>query len=266
MVYWASLGGTTAFMVSSMFSSFSFRSAQNGVVFFAVFAVAINELAKLSRQEKKNSHNAAFRLPLYATACVCTLALFIFCICKLAAENHVYKAERSPQYETAKQHFQSALKTDPEYAGAYLLFAHRAAAEGENAAAAKLIQKSIDYGAGAAVSYSSLAMFLTQADDAAGAEAAFRKGLSIYPRSIFLRTEFVVFLENQQKAVEAAEQLAAASAMNPKQAKGWYVLIKEGSSYAFNRSLTDTEMTPPAALDPQAAVRRYLDEIPVSIQ
>ena len=188
-----------AFLVSSLFSSFSFRSAKNGVVFFMVFAVAVHEIDKTFRQPKTGVNSRVFSRPVIVASWIAVLLLAAFSMSKVFAEYHLYRAERSREYNVAMEHFQAAVGVDPEYAGAYLTNASRASAEKDPGTAARLTRKAIDHGLGITAVYSQLAKQQTAAGDTIGVGATFREALSIYPRSVFIRSEFAVFLENQGK-------------------------------------------------------------------
>lgn len=261
-VLWASAAGMAAFMVSSQFSSFSFRSAQNGVVFFMVLAVAVNEMSKTMRQSKTKAKGIAFSRQVILSCWIVILLLAAFCMTKVYAEYHAYQAERSKSFISATDHFQSAVMADPEYAGAYLSQAARAAKEGDQKEAAHLTRKAIDHGLGITFVYSQLAKRQIEAGDVAGAEMTFLEALSIYPRSIFIRTEYIVYLEKRNKSEEAAKQAAIARSIDLHHANGWYLMIKQGSVAAFYRAQSDKNIAPPAELTPFNGVRQYLDKIP----
>jgi tetratricopeptide (TPR) repeat protein len=261
-VLWASVAGMTAFALSSEFSSFSFRSAQNGVVFFMVLAVAVNEIAKSRKNKSDETNTHRLSGPIYLPGFLCTLLLAGFCAGKAFAEYQVYRAERSAAFDDAQAHFRAAVTADPEYAGAYLSNAARTFAEGDAAGAAILTRKAIDNGIGLSLTYSQLAKYQIAAHDPTGADKTFREALSIYPRSIFIRTEYVVFLENQGKLDEAAKHAAVARAVDIRQANGWYAIITKGSVAAFYDSQAHNDVTPPAELVPYDAVRQYVDKIP----
>lgn len=261
-VLWASAAGMAAFLVSSQFSSFSFRSAQNGVVFFMVLAVAVNEMSRRSRGAQHRSRSSVHSRPVIMASWLAVLLLTAFCVTKVFAEYHAYQAERSKSFINATDHFQSAVMADPEYAGAYLSHAARATKEGDQMEAAHLTRKAIDHGLGITFVYSQLAKRQIEAGDVAGAEMTFLEALSIYPRSIFIRTEYIVYLEKRNKSDEAAKQAAIARSINLRHANGWYMMIKEGSVAAFYRAQYDKSIAPPAELTPFNGVRQYLDKIP----
>jgi O-antigen ligase len=257
----AAAAGMAAFLVSSQFSSFSFRSAQNGVAFFMVFAVAVCELSKTLRPSKTPVKTNIFLISVVLVSWVVILLLAIFCLTKVVAEYHLYQAERSTTDSDAAGHFQAAVAVDHEYAGAYLSYAARVA-EDDPSTAVALTRKAIENGLGIAIVYSQLAKRQIAAGDANGAEATFREALSIYPRSLFLRTEFIVFLEDQGRSNEAADQAAIARTIDLRHANGWYMMIRQGSVAAFYRAQTDKNIAPPAELAPSNGVRQYLDKIP----
>jgi len=258
----AAAAGMAAFLISSQFSSFSFRAAQNGVAFFIVFAVAIKELTKTHRQPQTKLGRNVFSRPIYLLGWIVTLLLTIFCVVKGFAEYQAYMAERSATYSGAQEHFRAAVTADAEYAGAYLSNAARASAEGVPATAAQMTRKALDNGLGVTPVYSQLAKQQIAAGDVDGAEATYREAISIYPRSVFIRTEFLVFLENHGRSDAAAEQAAAARLIDLRQAHGWYLIIREGSVAAFYRSQGDPDIAPPAELTPYNGVLQYVDKIP----
>lgn len=259
----AALAGMTAFIFSSMVSSFSFRAAQNGVAFFMVFALAVNEIGKRSRRKKLDAAPVPFLRTVYALCFVPVLLLIAFCSAKALAEYNAYQAERvEPHTDLEKSYFQTAVVFDPEYAGAYLSHALRTDAEGDPATAAQMTRKTIDHGLGIAPIYSQLAKEQERSGNADGALSTYRQALSIYPRSVYLRTEFVILLEGQGQTNEAREQSAIARSIDLRQANGWYAIIKDGSVAAFYRSKTNPDIAAPAELLPPSAVRQYVDKIP----
>lgn len=262
-VLWACAGGMTAFAASSLVSSFSFRSAQNGVVFFLVFAIAMREVAK---SRGKRTRALPFRPPMSVLA-GCLLVCFllgVYSAAKIVAESEIYEAERTANHDAARAHFRSALTIAPDYAGGWLSTAARASGDGDHALAATATRHAIDNGTGTSLIYSGLAKEQILAGDPDGAEATFREAISIYPRSVFLRTEYIVFLETTGNTDEAAKQTAIARSVDKRQAGGWYAIIKRGSVAAFYEARSDDEITTPAELVPFSAVPQYVDKRPGS--
>ncbi len=261
-ILWASAGGMIAFAVSSMVSSFSFRSAQNGVAFFMIFAIGVNELSKIDRRVPKSSERKLMPTPLYAACLVFTLLLGGYCTSKIIAEYQVYLAEQTGDTVVAHSHFRIARIADPSYAGLYLSNAARNNADNEPDKAAINTRKAIDRGVGMALTYSSLIELQIKAGLVAEAEASFIEALSVYPRSIYLRTEYIAFLEDHGRTDEAAVQLQVSRGIDLRHANGWYKLIKTGSVNAYYLAQTDESVAPPAELVPQAGVQEYVDPTP----
>lgn len=261
-VLWASVGGMAAFAFSSMVSSFSFRSAQNSVVFFMVFAIGVNELSKASKRQAKRPEPFKMPGPLYAACWFFALMLGAYCTSKIVAEYQVYLAEQTGDTVVAHSHFRIAHMADPSYAGLYLSNAARNMADNEPDKAAINTRNAIDRGVGMALTYSSLIKQQIAAGLIAEAEASFIEALSVYPRSHYLRTEYIAFLEKHGRAEEAEQQLKISRDFDLRNANGWYQLITIGSVKAFYLSQTDESVAPPAELVPQAGVIPYTDATP----
>jgi len=264
-ILWAAAGGICAFLISSQFSSFSFRKAQNGIVFFMVFAIGVNEIAKLSHR-RTGVERRLFSHPAISLSVFGLVLMIAFCSTKLIAEYHAYRAERAPTYAQAQDDFCVAFAADREYAGAYLLNADRASSEGDPAEAARLTRMAIDNGIGLSLTYSHLAGWHEKAGDPAAAEATLREAIAIYPRSIYLHTELAVLLTKLGRKDDADAQFAHATSIDPRHARGWRSLIEEGSTEAFYGALTRPETALPAELTPYEAVLRYADASPSSVR
>lgn len=256
---WASLAGMAAFAVSSLFSSFSFRSVQNGAVFFVVMAVAVSLISdeKADNGVKKRFQTASLR---YALAWLVALALAAFCVSRIGAEYHGYRAEQAATFDEADDHFQSAVGFDREYAGAYLSHAYRAAQEYQHERSAALFGLAVKNGIGTSPTYAAFAKQQSLAGDINGAEATFREAVATYPRSPFIRIAFAIFLDDIGKRADAALQRAEAAKVSERQAKGWDELMRNGSMTALARSKSDNSVAPPAELKPDSAVRQFLDK------
>jgi len=260
-ILWAAFAGIAAFAVSSQVSSFSFRSAQNGVVFFMLFAIAVNQLSKRQRKlaDDKTTFNSRH---IILASWIATLLMAAFCSTKIVAQYHAYIGARTEDFSVANAHFQTAVKADPEYAGAYLSHSGLAIREADHTTAAQLTRKAIDHGVATVTVYSQLAKQQVKAGRIADAEATYREALAIYSRSVYVRMEFVIFLEDQGKPDAAAEHYATARSIDPRQALGWYLIMREGSVRTFYKSRQDTNITPPAELMPPTAVLQYIDKTP----
>ena len=261
---WASAAGMCAFAFSSMVSSFSFRSAQNGVVFFMIFAIAVNELSKNERRSTGTARRFRITGPIYAACWAITLLMSGYCAAKIIAEYNVDQAEKTGDTVLSHYHYDIARTLAPEYAGLHLSNAARNTADNEPDKAAINTRKAIDNGIGMALTYSSLAKQQILAGLMDEAEATFEESLRVYPRSIYLRTEYAVFLEKQGRAADAERQFQISREVDLRNANGWYQLVKKGSVEAFYLAQTDETIAPPAELVPQDAVRNYVEPTPAA--
>lgn len=263
---WASTAGMCAFAFSSMVSSFSFRSAQNGVVFFMIFAIGVNELSKNGKRLAVSTPGFKMTNRLYAACWVFTVLLGGYCASKIVAEYNVDQAEKTGDTVVSHYHYDIARIVAPEYAGLHLSNAARNTADNEPAKAAINTRKAIECGVGMAITYSALAKHQVLAGLFEDAEKTYQEALRIYPRSIYLRTVYTVFLEKQGRADDAAKQLQISRDLDLRNANGWYQLVKTGSVNSYYLSISDNSIAPPAELVPQAAVVDYVEPTPAATE
>ncbi len=263
-MFWGSLGGLVAFAASSMVSSFSLRLTQNGIVFFLVFLIAINELRKARpAQIVAALTNGRSALTVKHVAVGIFLSLMLATgVLKAAAEYYVVLGDRSGDTKSALDLYARARRLDPDYSTTYLHGASRSAAEGDNRTAAQQMRKAIESGCGVVLNYSVLAGFETDTGDLEAASATLEKALHIYPNSVFLRVRYALLLAGSGKNMDSDAQMEAARRIEPRQAAGWYQLIKKGSVAAFYAAQNDRGIAAPAELLPEKAVLMYLDKSP----
>lgn len=250
------IGGLSAFAISSLTSSFSFRSIQNGFVFFIVLGLLIGHTEKRTRT---GTRLPAMALP--ALVIAVSIALGIFSATRATAEYFVYRAERA-EPQNYEEQFRNAFLFDPGYAGAYYILAGRKAADGENEAAANNFSKSVELGIATSDTFVQLARSHEMSGAANVAEDALLRGLRIYPRSVYLYAVYAEFLRKQGRPDEARRQEEAALAINSKQARGWLLLLRDGATTAFYAAEKDTDIAKPADLRPASAVTQYVEPIP----
>lgn len=262
----ASLSGMAAFLVSSCISSFSFRLAQNGMVFFAVFAVAAVELAKAAGHRRVSARPVSTRCSTLFFGVISAYLLFAAAtfVLKGFAEYYVLAANRETETETAVSLYRKAYKADPDYSATYLFSSARRYADKDLSAAAADIRFAVDRGFGVVLTYCVLADAYQRSNDSVSAEGALKEALSIFPRSPLLRVKYAIFLADAGRANESAVQFALARNIDLKQANGWEYLLKNGSVAAFLAARNDPSIALPADLIPEAAVRHYVDELPES--
>jgi O-antigen ligase len=258
----AGIGGLVAFFVSSLFSSFSFRAIQNGLVFIAVLTLTVHQILKLRSKARVSSPVAPGRSLRLATAAsiVITAAFTAFSFSRGVSQFYVFMGEREPNYTIAVADFKSALFFDSSNSGANLAWASRASYEKDFSTAAQLYQLCIDQGLGVTITYSLLADALEKGGDLAGAERALGEAVRIFPRSIFTRVRYAVVLEQNGKFAESESEIRKASAMNIRQTNGWYTTITDGILAGHIRSRSDPDSAAPPELLPASAIYFYADE------
>ena len=264
-IFWAALGGMVAFGLGSMFSSFSFRAVQNGIVFFLVFAVAVSEIEKaLGNRSGSRQYTTRKIAPaaMFAALSLCLLTLLASLFAKLAAEYYVFAAERQTDNESSQRLLERAVTLDPDFAGAYLLSAGRSYSEKDYPADADAMRKAIEGGYGVVTTYSALAKYQIEAGDIPAAEKTFDESLRIFPRSVFLRVRYAILLQNAGRTAESDAQMSIARDIEPRQAAGWYNILKIGSVAAFYTAQKDPQAATPNDLLPASAVLQYLDKSP----
>lgn len=251
---WAAIGGMTAFAVSSMVSSFSFRAVQNGVAFMLVAAVALGRM-----RSKATSKPAKWPCAVIAA---CYLAGIAFFATKAVGEYYVYRAEAAEERTDTISGLERALSIDPDNANARGVLASHLETAGQFDRAAVELRNAIDRGLGVSLTYAKLANLQRKAGDPAAAEKTLAEAVAVFPRSAYLRVEYAILLDSIGRQRDSDYMLAVARNIDPQQANGWYSLIKDGSVAAFLRSQSDPTAAAPADLVPGNAVRQYLDAVP----
>ncbi len=260
-VFWGCLAGMAGFFVSSLFSSFSFRAMQNGIAFFLVFAIAVNELLKAGKNKKDEKPVSTGPVPIvFRGAVAFTVLLAVFSAAKGVSYYYVTRSQYAGSVAEARDSFEKALLFDPENGSARLSYAMLSANQGDTEKASRLMRKAIDLGLGVTPTYSLLARMQSDSGDLDAAERSMSEAVAIFPRSVFARVRFAVLLENNSKTDEASRQLEIAAKIDEKQAQGWYSIMTDGSVAAFLKAQSDPASAAPADLQPQLAVLQFMDE------
>ena len=248
------IAGMSAFAVSSLFTSFSFRAFQNGLAFFAMAAVAAYLASKGDRDRQRSSRF----MPLMAIAATFGLAIFS----ALAGASQVFSTigERQTTPIETKQNFERALVFYPENGGTQLSLASAEAKNGDYRKAADLTRMAIENGVGASIAYAKLAEYEERAGDQNAAVWAVEDGIGVFPRSSYLRAYLVLLLERTGNTSRSELEMSRARDLDHKQANGWYALIKHGSKDAYQMSRQNPNVAGPAELLPQNAIFQYLNE------
>lgn len=259
----AALAGVAAFLVSSSFSSFSFRLMQNGLVFFFLLAILLREFAAKKTDSQKtqvffipNHFKSAF----IAVSLAACFSLAIYSALKAASQFLTYSAERQENLETAESNFQRAGLLDPGNGSANFSYGLRLINEGFYPEAAAELQEATKKGLNTSICYSYLISAQTLANQNQAALQTASEAVDVYPYSVFLRVRYAVLLDKNNRENEAAAQLAAAHGIDKPQAETWRLLIGSGAQKASLAARSNKDLLQLMALKPDSAVDAILLE------
>ncbi|MCY7348061.1 MAG: O-antigen ligase family protein, partial [Pyrinomonadaceae bacterium] len=218
----AALAGIFAFLVSSLASSYSFRVPANGVCFFFLLALAANEFFKKGKSETVIEENEKkyefgfwkFKPALISGGLLIGGAMLIFSAVRGASLMYLQAALDSSDKTAAEADYQKAIALDDReplfryYYGSFLYNQKRAAE------AISPIRWAIDHGISTSINYFNLAAAQTVSHQTAEAEQTFAEALRVYPRSVFLRTAYASFLENNGREADSEIEFAKALQTN----------------------------------------------------
>lgn len=255
----AAAAGLVAFLINSLFSSFSFRLMQNGLVFFFLLAVLLRKhFVPISG---KIAFQAALQWkPVFAAALILCLSLGVYSGAKAASQYLVYRAERTENFETAEFYFKTAERLDPANPATNYSFAFRLMGETMYPESAAEFQKAIDKGLYNSTTYSYLTTARVLGGQFHEAERTLARACEIYPQSVFLKTRYAVVLKKTGQDAASEKQFQAARRINEKQAETWKALITGGAARASSNAKDNNQILPLMKLTPQPALYAILSE------
>jgi O-antigen ligase/Tfp pilus assembly protein PilF len=267
----ASFAGISAFLISSLASSYSFRVPANGLCFFFLLALAVKSLKpQVSSPKSEESLSLGLgtwdlrhmtwdlRLPAVCGLVICA-SMLVFSGGRGASLMYLQFALKSSGKEESAQYFQKAIALDAQdgtfryYYGLELYGAKR-----HDKAIAE-IRRAIDKGVATSISYFHLASAQIVSKKTFEAEQTFVEGLRVYPRSIFLRTAFASFLLESGRNSESQTEYEKASAINAEQAKSWRLAHAEGMKKLSQIESQDKTFVKAMELKPVEGVYALLD-------
>jgi tetratricopeptide (TPR) repeat protein len=248
------------FAISSLFSSFSFRAVQNGLVFSIIFGIAIRYLQKYSTV-KPTAGNALVSPRILAMTSLVLTLLMVLAAGRMGI-SRVYQrsAEHTADINVRMRLLERSLAWDNENAASYSEYSAAKASLGAFDDAAASLRSCIDNGAASTEIYSSLAELYSYAGDRTAARSTIAEAVSIYPRSVFARVRYAQIAEQNGDNDVAGQELAKARELDRKQANGWVVLLRDGDLAAFNEARGSNDVAEPSELLPAGAVLRYIDK------
>lgn len=256
-VLFGSLAGIMAFCVSSSFSSFSFRAAQNGIVFFLVLAVLTRELSKINAntiEEEKSSVREKWKNPMLAFS-----ILLVFCGANLFAGQglsnyYVTLGQQEKDLHISEQLFHKASFFNHENALASLSNGYKLFSKKRYREAIPYFRKTIDLGVGITLVYHYLARSQELSGDKLAAEKTLREALEIFPRSIYARTHYAVLLKQTGKTEKALIELDFAKRLDAKQTNSWLIILRESVLATTLQSQKNDDVIAPDKLKPANVV------------
>ncbi|HYP50947.1 MAG TPA: O-antigen ligase family protein, partial [Pyrinomonadaceae bacterium] len=144
----SAVAGIAAFLVSSFFSSFSFRLMLNGLVFFFLLAILLRKHFQKKADEKSVQlyFPPQVKLAFASISLAFCLSLTAFSALKAASQFYVYQGERQTDFETARIYFERAEVLDPANASANFSHGLRLLNENRYQESAVQLREAIDKG------------------------------------------------------------------------------------------------------------------------
>ena len=257
--------GLSGFLISSLFSSFSFRAIQNGIVFFVILTIA---LAELGYSKKKSNADdkltkpflSKYYNPILASGVVVSCLLIFISVNAAISQYYVYRAEKENNLIKAEHFYKQAISFDASNSSAYFSYGIKSLFNKQPKKSSALLQISIENGIDVTTVYSYLASSQILAGDSASAEKTLKKGLEIFPYSIFLRIRYANLLDENGNQKEAEKQIEFANKIDKKQAAGWYSLIYAGVDETALRIRNKDDLPDILDLSPTGGVYAVIDE------
>ena len=252
--------GLAMFLASSAVSSYSFRLAQNGFVFFIVLAMASKMLFKPAVETERRMPHPVWLKPALAAGIAACLLLATYSSIRVASVIVTARANRTIKLEDAAPLYRTAMSLDDENPDVRNNFGKRYFRTERYAEAIPLLADSIRIGRAESNDFSYLATCQLLIGDSAAAENTMKEAVALYPRSPFVLTRYAGVLQNNKKADEAAMYLDRALALDRPAANTWWTMINSGSQVASNLAFSRKDHMHIMDLQPTASIYAVLDE------
>lgn len=256
----AAFAGIVAFFISSLFSSFSFRLMQNGIVFFFLLALLLRNCFSARKVKDKNPETLLRFSPIAVLAVVLCICLALFSGLKATSQYLVYLAETEPDPGKFSDYFEKAQFLDSANASANYLYGLRLLQQKEYPEASQQLKKGINKGLNSSISYSMLATSQIIGNDNISAAQTLKDGLKVFPYSVLLRVRYAITLKKLGQIDESNQQFLLATSIDAKQAKSWWNFINNGASKANQESFVNKEVVSLDELNPIQGVPVILAE------
>lgn len=252
MLTLGSIAGMTAFLVSALASSYSFRIPANGLSFFFLLALFVQSLKKETgpADQKDLFRRSGVKKWIVAAGLFVSGVMIVFSLVRGVSLMFLANSQNTQDKAISAKNLQTATYLDPGnglfkyYEGARLLNLNKPAAS------IPPLRYAIDSGIATSAVYFSLISAQRIAGKEMEAANTYAEALRVYPRSVFLRTAYASFLRERGQHNLADAEYTTAMKIDSKQAKSWYLAFTEGLQELSTRSVKEPELLPSAELYP----------------
>lgn len=250
------LVGIVIFLASSVVSSYSFRLAQNGIVFFLLLALAGRTLfpkAKVSESPFPAADPAlVFRSATVVVLCA-SLSLAAYSIYRVRAVWVSLEVVSANTIAEGEAILARASEMDPSNAVIRANLGNLRLADYRPADAVPELRAAIDLGRSTSMDYSYLATAYILANERPAAAQTLAEACLLYPRSVFVRSRYGVVLAELGRTDEANVQFRIAEQLGREQALTWRMFLESGGKFASERAYL-VGSVPIMDLQPKAAI------------
>ncbi len=226
----AAIAGLVAFLISSSFSSFSFRLVQNGIVFFFLLALLLKSIfTKRSAIKERTVISNRLGIAVLSVGLLFCIGLTAFSSLKATSQYLVYKGEREHNFDNSELNFQTAIMLDRANAAADFSYAMLLFNQTKYSNAAVEFREAIKKGVYTSAVYSYQISAHSLAGENELSLTAASQSILVYPYSTFLRTRYAVLLGEAGRTGEAETQFRIARSIDAKQTDTWQLLITQGT-------------------------------------
>lgn len=258
---WSCIAGMSGFFVSSMFSSFSFRAIQNGIVFFLVLALAAYETEKIYRRKRKLDQTFEITRKPFVVLAFGSMFLFFGVSLSINLSNYfLNRASLTKELAIAEPDLRKSLAFNPFSASANYSYGMRLFYDRQSAQALPFLEKAVRGGLDTNINYYNLAAAYDSAGDSAKAAAILDEAVRIYPRSILLRVRYALLLQKLNQREASEKHLQIARAVDEKQTTGWFELMTTGARSAALKSRAEKTFPEPMDLSPNDGIYAVIGE------
>lgn len=252
--------GIGIFFASSCVTSYSFRTLQNGLMFFLVLAIAVghsvrpSELARGTDTKPVRWHKVVFAFGLLGCVTLATLSVI-----RVIAVKQIIEAGIQPDKSSSERLFAKAEATDPENATIQAVIGRNLLSISRPNDAIPHLRRTIELGRALTTDYSYLATAQILAGQQSEAIASLEEGLRVYPLSVFLHTRIGALQNEYAFPEESSVHLKRAREIDSAQSQTWRYFAESGGRIASEKAF---QFNLPKVMDlkPNAAIYAMKDD------